>query len=54
MLCSSSFESYSKPATGAMGDRMTAMKSAFQVESIKVYLYSPISQMLHLSQGTLQ
>ncbi|KAJ4931682.1 hypothetical protein JOQ06_010123 [Pogonophryne albipinna] len=30
MLCSSSFESYSKPATGAMGDRMTAMKSAFQ------------------------
>ncbi|KAK5856036.1 hypothetical protein PBY51_007659 [Eleginops maclovinus] len=31
MLCSaSSFESYSKPSTGAMGDRMSAMKQAFQ------------------------
>lgn len=28
----SSFEGYSKPATGALGDRMSAMKQAFQVE----------------------
>ncbi|XP_034450061.1 ATP-dependent RNA helicase DDX42 isoform X2 [Hippoglossus hippoglossus] len=28
----SSFEGYSKPATGAMGDRMSAMKQAFQAQ----------------------
>nr|XP_043906381.1 ATP-dependent RNA helicase DDX42 [Solea senegalensis] len=28
----SSFEGYSKPATGAMGDRMAAMKQAFQAQ----------------------
>lgn len=28
----SGYEGYSKPATGAMGDRMSAMKQAFQVE----------------------
>lgn len=29
---SSSYEGYSKPATGAMGDRMSAMKQAFQAQ----------------------
>ncbi|XP_060945734.1 ATP-dependent RNA helicase DDX42 [Limanda limanda] len=32
MSSTSSFEGYSKPATGAMGDRMSAMKQAFQTQ----------------------
>ncbi|XP_069021654.1 ATP-dependent RNA helicase DDX42 isoform X2 [Embiotoca jacksoni] len=32
MLSSSSFEGYSKPTSGAMGDRMSAMKQAFQAQ----------------------
>ncbi|KAM3598525.1 uncharacterized protein V6R79_019089 [Siganus canaliculatus] len=32
MSSTSSFEGYSKPATGALGDRMSAMKQAFQAQ----------------------
>lgn len=32
ILSSSSFESYSKPTTGAMGERVAAMKQAFQAQ----------------------
>ncbi|XP_029997217.1 LOW QUALITY PROTEIN: ATP-dependent RNA helicase DDX42 [Sphaeramia orbicularis] len=32
LLSSSSFEGYTKPTTGAMGDRMSAMKQAFQAQ----------------------
>lgn len=41
----SSYEGYSKPTTGAMGDRMSAMKQAFQVlhnsrfSAILYYIY---------------
>lgn len=31
VLSSTSFESFTKPASGVMGDRMSAMKQAFQV-----------------------
>ena len=33
------YEGYSKP-TGAMGDRMSAMKSAFQVIKLSLTIYS--------------
>uniref|UniRef100_A0A665TIV6 ATP-dependent RNA helicase DDX42 n=1 Tax=Echeneis naucrates TaxID=173247 RepID=A0A665TIV6_ECHNA len=35
----SSLEGYTKPATGAMGDRMSAMKQAFQVEFEEKFLF---------------
>lgn len=38
LMSASSYEGYSKPTTGALGDRMSAMKQAFQVE------ISPISR----------
>lgn len=39
----SSFEGYSKPTTGALGERVNAMRQAFQVD---VSLFSVTFQML--------
>lgn len=36
----SNYEAY-KPSTGAMGDRLTAMKAAFQVGSMLGLFFSP-------------